>query len=132
MKKNKYQISINLVIFFFFLQIRGERLQRGPGDESFGQISLVVPTRSGQVAGYRRFQGYATHRTGCRTGQIGKNGLVGGIQFFGRGHPVDFLPDKSVLATARVARRREFVFVRSEDNRRHLPVFGVLFEQDGF
>lgn len=118
---------INLLTF----QTRENRLRRGPGDEPLGQVSPVVPAGRRQVVGYRRVQGDAAHRKSRRLGQVDQGGLVGRVQFFGCRHVGHFLSDQSVLAAARVARRRGVVFVRGEDNRRHLQVLGVLFGPDG-
>lgn len=114
------------------LQNGEKRLQRGAGEQPLGQVLRVVPTGRGQVAGHRRFQGHAAHREGSGTGQTDQSGRVGGVQFVGRRHAGHLLSDKSVLATARVARPRGFLLVRGENSRRHMQVFGVLRRQDGF
>jgi len=114
------------------LQIGEKRLQRGAGEQPLGQVLRVVSARRGQMVGHRRFQGDAAHRKSRGTGQADQSGRVGGVQFLGRGHAGHLLSDKSVLATARVARPRGFLLVRGEDSRRHLQMLGVLRGQDGF
>lgn len=105
--------------------------RRGPREKPFGQLSLVVPAGRRPVVGHRRVQGHAAHRESRRVGQADQSRLDVGVQFVGRRHVGDFLSDQSLLASARVARRRRFLLVRGQDNRRHLQVFVVLFGQNG-
>lgn len=91
-------------------------MQRGPGGQSLVQISPVVPAGRGQVVGYRGVQGHAAHRASRRPGQIGQSGHHGRVQFVRRRHVGHLLSDQSLLATARVAGRRELVLVRGQDH----------------